>query len=1403
MKLTLFITLLSGVFPFLLFGQVNHGYFEVLASDDGLSENHVNCIYQDATGFMWFGTFDGLNRYDGYNLEAFKPDPNDANTISGILIYALTGDRRGNLWIGTTGTGLNRYNPDTELFQRFKHAPDNPGSVGSDFIQSLLVDRYNRLWVGTDKGVSCLRLDDWEDDEEAAFIQLELEKELSVNVIFEDKDGRIWLGTNTGLYLIENREAQPRLVTVLEGEELRTINAITEAPEGGIIVGGSFGLFQQIPPGGDGIVFRRISERGAENLTIDSTRLNIWVGTRNGLEVYGIGNGGEPLVLKTRFEHKTANENSISTNTIEDLYTDRAGHIWIGTFGGGVNQYNPDRKNFHQLEQCDVPSELAGNGIRALYQTEDKRLWIGTVGGGLLVADTALRPKVQPRFTKMDGPERIYAVHEVRNASGHYLYVGTDVGPGLYRMDLSEEVPTSEPVHSLENTVMSIMEDSRNRLWFGTYAGGLHLWTPNPSSAGGYDKKIFLPGGEGAIPSPIVRSLLEDRRGNIWIGTGDGLAMLTAREVMTEKPVFQVYRNVEGDETSLSQNYILPLFESEAGTIWIGTFGGGLNRFVPANEGKAAYFQQITEHDGLPNGVIKSILEDGEGQLWVTSNKGIMKYYPESDRIQSFDRSDGLRSNEFQELAGYRQSNGLMVYGGVNGLDFFYPHEIEDGKAGLQPVLTHLEISHAPVIPGRKYKSRQVLEKRLSQTDHIELRHSENSISLEFAALDYATPEKTRFAYKLEGFNEDWVYLTANQRRATYTNLPCRDFTFLVKAENSDGIWSDEPTRLDISISPPFYLAWYAYIFYGLLVLGVLYAFRRYSLIEVEEKNRLVIENVSREKMRELNQLKLQFFTNISHEFRTPLTLIIGPLETMIQSGGALTEENRRNYQHLMYKNAKYLLRLVNQLLDFRKLDQGLMPLQVSKRDIVDFIREITGPFEFMANKKGVEYIVSAEEEPITLWFDPDVLEKVVYNLLANAFKFTPPGGRVEINIRKDVSASSGFGSVMLTVSDTGAGIARKHVKRIFDRFYKSSADKALNREGAGIGLAYTKSLLDLHHSQISVRSKVGEGTTFQVQLSLDKSIYAKDEFQTGATTTYLSQSDPLDYVLPETEYQPVETNLPQATLAPGAHIVRQGEDESPLLLYIDDNADLRDFIRSSMAADFRVMAADGGMAGLELAKTSLPDIVITDLMMPEVDGMQVLQKLKEDPSTSHIPVIMLTAKSTMEARIEGVGYGADGYVTKPFNVELLRQQIINIIQRREVLHDRFRREVITSPKEVTVTNADEEFLQRAMAIVEENMSNTEFSVEQLVKEMRVSRSKLYLKLKALTGQSSSEFVRTVRLKRAVQLLENSGYSVKEVMFMTGFNTASYFSKCFRQQFGIVPSEYIKSRKKAAAEGEA
>ncbi|MBX2874885.1 MAG: response regulator [Saprospiraceae bacterium] len=1374
--------------------QASQIRFEHITSEHGLSENVVNCIFQDSKGFIWVGTNDGLNRYDGYHFRVFNPAPDDNQSINSNLIFAINEDLNGNIWIGTTGSGLNKFDPRTETFEQFQRDPQRTTTLSNDQVTSLYTDRHGRLWVGTLDGLNVILPD--AQPEDSNYIQpiaIAAPNALPVNEITEDKAGNIWMATRLGLYKCDARDLNGkydfRRIDVA-GLVSRNLKSIEIDAHGRLVVGGPPGVYYQTG-GGAHPIFEQIGETINVQSILTEGEDKVWVGTYTGLQAFKLGpRGTDPELIET-FNPVAENPYSLNKNVIRALQKDRSGIIWVGTSGGGLNKFDPSRKPFFHFGQNLRRDGNRYTEIRSMLEDSYGNLWVGTEGGGLFwyPGNTSAAPYAE--FYSIPSSASVFALEEIQENGQTYLLVGSEDTPTLRKLLISATgAGASEVVPGVIGSVFSILQDERGIIWVGTYNKGLERWLPK--EGGGYTRNWFTKE-DGDLANDIVRRVFEDAHGNIWIGTAKGLHKIEAAETTKEHPEIVLFQNTEEDARSLSHNYVLDIFESSSGYLWIGTFGGGLNQLVYEEDGRGAYFKRYWEKDGLPSNTIKGILEDEVGQLWLTGNGGLSKFDPETETFQNYSTTDGLQSAEFFEAAKAKRMDGSLLFGGVNGFNAFLPQSIQENTNQPKVVFTRLLVHNQEVAPNEAVNGRVILDQAVTESEGIQLAYRQNDFSVEFAALHFADPQKNEYAFKLEGYHEDWIEVGAEKRYATFTNLPHGNYTLLVKASNADRVWDPEPARLQIRIKPPFWLAWPAYVLYGVLIVGALWLFRRYTIINVKEKHQLMLEHMEREKLEELNQMKLRFFTNISHELRTPLTLIISPLEFILEKGKTLSSENLQQQYHYMYKNAKYLLRLVNQLLDFRKLDQGSLNVRVRRGDIKAFIENVTQPFQFLANKKSIDFDLGHSESDIYTFFDPDLIEKIMYNLLSNAFKFTPAGGtiRVEVKERYMQNKSGKDPFVEIRVQDDGIGISRSQQKKIFERFHKGE-NKKMNKDGAGIGLAYTKSLVELHHGAISAESIKGKGSCFIVILPMNKNAYLKSEIEQGKIEQFQADSDPLEYLVAE----PV-AEVSGASI--GMNSIEQ-EKELPLLLFVDDNADIRSFIKEGFQNDFRIIEAEDGELGYEVALSSLPDIIVSDVMMPNMDGIELCKHLKTNPLTSHIPIVLLTAKSADEDELEGLRTGADAYVVKPFKLDILRAQLMNTYLQRERLKQRFRQEVLLQPEEITVTTADEEFLKRAVSIIEDHMSDSEFNVEALVKEMFLSRSKLYLKLKALTGQSSSEFIRTIRLKRAIQLLEKSDYTIKEIMFMTGFNTASYFSKCFKNQFGVVPSEYLKQKKKRAEE---
>ncbi|UZO82309.1 ATP-binding protein [Aquimarina sp. ERC-38] len=1400
-KTVRFFLILLILEPFTAYTQ-NALNFEHLTTENGLSQSDVNTIFQDDDGFMWFGTHDGLNRYDGYEFTIYKPDIKNTKSISSNLVWKIIDDEQGNLWIGTTGGGLNYFNRETEEFTSFTSDKNNKNSIHNDYITQLFRDSANRLWVGNSSSIDMVDLNQPLDSLKFKHFNLYPNTEAPTgkrNIVFsffEDSTGQIWIGgakTLSKLARDRNGDFYFQCLNDLTNFPDSNVMAINEDSYGNLILGTKDGLYRYLRETANKEV--QFIHEGVFN-SVQISNQHIWAGTDDGLlEFSNLSETEAPELISTYRYDPQNSEKSLTKNTIKSLYIDSTGIVWVGTNGGGVNKFDPQRKQFWHFKKSLDPGSLSNNKIRSIYQDSYQNLWVGTEGGGLNLQSKDGSDRGFKNFKMLS---KVFALEEIQLKNKRRLLIGCENSPGMFGIDLDGDKPITDkdikPMEDTPNSVFSLMQDNAKNVWIGTYTSGVRRWLINKDSLS-FTKDIlrYDATNEFSISNNIVRDIHQDSQGNIWFATGKGLSRLTPNQIRSKNPKFDVFKNNPKDDTSLSHNYILTVFESKSGTIWIGTFGGGLNKLIPGSGSQSIRFKSYSENDGLPNNVIKGILEDEQDNLWLSTNKGISKFDPREETFQNYDVNDGLQSNEFSELAAFKTVDGKLLFGGVNGFNAFYPEEIINNTFIPETVFTNFSIFNKPIAIGESINGRVILDKSINEIKEIELKHIENSFSFEFAALHYAASKKNKYAYKLEGFDEEWVYTSSDNRYATYTNLEPGLYTLKVKASNNDNVWLETPISLDIHVKPPLWKTNAAKICYLLLAIGLLLAFRRYTIIRANRKHRLDLEYLEKEKNEEIQKVKLEFFTNISHEFRTPLTLIKGPLDFLIKKGNTLSAKEVKDQYILMRKNTDYLLRLINQLLDFRKMDHGKMNLNLSKSNIVEFLKEISEPFQFLGLKKDISFDVTISKDTIYSWFDADAIEKIINNLLSNAFKFTPEHGTISLKIfdgkdpKKPTFPDLEIDEskyILIQVKDSGPGIPAHRIQHIFERFYtEADLSSHLKTKGTGIGLSYTKNLVELHQGIIKVKSNAETGTTFSVWLPKEKETYIKKSglkfHEVFEASTFITQEDA------DTHAIGVMDDIADNNMI-------RSRSKLPVLLIVDDNPDIRSFIKKGLGESYYIYEAENGEKGFELVKKVMPNLVVTDLIMPVMDGIALCNKLKSTKETSHIPVVMLTAKISQEKEIEGLKTGADAYIRKPFDMELLELKLANILKQREELRKRFNKDIVLQPKDVTVTSSDEIFLQNAIEIVEKHMMNSDFSVEMLVKEMNMSRSNLYLKTKELTGLSSSEFIRNIRLKRAVQLFEKSDLSVKEIMYRTGFNTASYFSKCFKKQFGVIPSKYVR-----------
>ncbi|MBT1709051.1 response regulator [Fulvivirgaceae bacterium PWU5] len=1347
--------------------------FHALPEKLGLSQSSINCILQDRTGYLWIGTWSGLIRYDGYTATVFHSD-NAPDKIRSNKITTIYEDRKGSIWIGTHRGGLFRYDHGTDKFTHFQHQPGNPASLSNDNVWALQEDDQGQLWVGTEYGLNLLN--EATGSFRAFVLDVNDTTTLSqpfVTDIFLSSTGDLWVGTEYGL----NRMIPPRANGGKDYMFVRYLYNDAD-PADASLHHHIYHIEETRHRGRPPVIWystkkgiKRVDETGTVNyivegkssgynlfrafMVVDGEHPYILAGSEMGLNFFDPEAGRFMRFLGG--DDRTVN---LSHNTVTSLFLDRGGVLWVGT-KKGLNKYDSYAKGFaaHKTSAFDPTRSI----ITGLRSARDGGYWISTLGGGLF------------RFT--NGTFRRYTIrHREANDFTDFIQVlFTDsrgnvwvstAGDGVYTF--SEKVVGNNPQITQfkhyglrsaapisDDYVMSFAEDVRGNIWLGTWSGGLNMITPEGRVVQ-YQAPLLE-----RVPMVVMHA---DHAGALWIGSrGNGLYRV--RRTTQGLDVRHYYRG-DSLHSELTNNFINAMYEDHAGGLWIGT-EGGLNTFDRRTE----TFRPHAFEAGPSNNVLVSILEDDSGKLWLAHWDGLTVIDPGNPHfVKSYDSHDRIQGGFFYNHVCYKDPKGLLLFGGSEGFNIIDPAAAVPNPVVPNVVISDFQVFNKPVPVGAAFGGRVVLEKPLAETSEVTLKHFENSISFEFTALMYAAPEKTRYAYKLEGFDKDWNYTQATRRYANYTNLNPGHYQFKVKATTSDGVWSEAESEASLVILPPWWKTTWAAVGYVLASLLILHFFRKLILMRANFRHDLKVERLQRENLEKLNQAKLQFFTNISHEFRTPLTLILGPLHSLLDSAGV--GKPVRDQLLVVQNNGQRLLHLVNQLLDFRKAESGNLSLAVSEGNMVQFVQEVKLSFDALAAELQLSFTLQASSPVVHVWFDRDHFEKILFNLLSNAFKNTPAGGRVVLWVQELEDA------VAVIVEDSGKGIRREHVEHIFQSFFSYDEDR--HHAGTGIGLALTKSLIDMHQGTITVESEEHVFTRFIIRLRKGSTHFDASQRASG-----IEETDAFIYTVP-----PVGDTAPVCTEPP-----EHPEDVQKLLI-VEDNAGVRDYIRSIFQAEYSIREAADGQEGLAIAQDEIPDIIISDVMMPVMDGITLCRTLKTSARTAHIPVILLTARTSLLFKVEGLETGADDYVTKPFHPQVLQLKVRNMLRRREQLHAAFqdRSTLRLSPKQVTHTSTDARFVQQVLESIERNMGNPAYGVEDLGRDVAMSRTQLYRKLKAVSGQSANEFIRTIRLKRAAQLLALGELTIAQITYEVGFNDLPYFRECFKKLFGVTPSAYGISR---------
>ena len=957
----------------------------------------------------------------------------------------------------------------------------------------------------------------------------------------------------------------------------------------------------------------------------------------------------------------------------------------------------------------------------------------------------------------------------------------------------------SNDMYSLsDNNVYCVYEDHHGRIWAATFAGGI-----NYISQGEHGETVFINHRNNLKGYPIdvcykARFITSDNNGRLWVGTTTGAVAFDENFKKPEDIQFHHFSRVPNDTKSLSNNDVHWIIATQQKELYLATFGGGLNKLISISENGHGEFKSYSVLDGLSSDVLLSIREDHKQNLWISTENGICKFVPSGERFENYDERSISFRVRFSEAASTLTSGGDMLFGTSNGLFMFTPDSIRKSSYVPPVVFSKLMVANEDVIPGEK----SILKVDLDDTQELVLSHDENIFSVQYAALDYTNPQNIQYAYILDGFEKQWTFAD-RQRSVTYTNLPKGDYIFRVRSTNSDGVWVDNERILNITILPSFWETPLAYVLYVCFVLLIIFV-AVYILFTIYRlKHEVSVEQ-------QISDIKLRFFTNISHELRTPLTLIAGPVEQVLKNDKLPADA--REQLVVVERNTNRMLRLVNQILDFRKIQNKKMKMQVQQLNVVAFVRKIMDNFESVAEEHNIDFLFQTEKEALNLWVDADKFEKIVFNLLSNAFKYTPNGKMITVFIREDE------GTVSVGVQDQGIGIAENKRKSLFVRFENLVDKNIFNQASSGIGLSLVKELVEMHKATISVDSRLGEGSCFKVDFLKGKEHYNSSvEFILEDSVAPLSMERIVDIANSSLQTEAAIADAPDLEVS----AVKEEAEESSskeLMLLVEDNQELRSFLRSIFASTYRVVEASEGMEGWSKALKYLPDIIISDVMMPEKDGIEMTRELRADMTTSHIPIILLTAKTTIESKLEGLEYGADDYITKPFSATYLQARVENLLMQRKKLQNFYRdslthvtvsetpvaqgetlaghasAEPVSSaaeePAMPEMSPNDRKFMDKLVDLMEQNMDNGELVVDDLVRELAVSRSVFFKKLKTLTGLAPIEFIKEMRIKRAAQLIETGEFNMTQISYMVGINDPRYFSKCFKAQVGMTPTEY-------------
>ena len=1331
-KYFFFSIILISFSPFIIYSQTSVLNFKHFSVDQGMSSTSVGSIYQDRTGYMWFANSNGIDRYDGYNFISYKY-PRESSPLVNRFPGTISEDAEGNIWFPSYNGGLEKLNPKTNTLTNYKPDPKQANTEWANIVLAVYIDKKDVLWVGTGNGFY-----KFNKDKQTFTTYRHNETDPyslgsnNVNDIYEDRSGTLWLATGSGLDRFDRETNQfyhywhyPNNYWGDSKTGMHWLQCIIEDNAGVLWLGTDGGLVEFDTKSNKFTLYRHdpkivlVNKRNTILSLCDDGSGNLWLGTQAGLCIFN-----KKTKSFSTYVHDEKNSKSLSSNIINSIFRDRAGSIWISTNQGGVNRVDHPNPLFTKyIFGSGKKGTLSSDKVLYLYPGKMETVWVCTWNGLEI-------------FDSKNETFKIYDFNYTsvfQDNSGNILVCLKSSG-GLYKFNINDNwtcyINPANWGHFEE--FYSFYSRLSDQVWLGTIKGDLYLFNPF-TLIKKWITKI----------NNSVNLLYQDSFGLVWFGgTKTGLFCYDPNSGIVKE-----YKSESKNTATLVDNSILSICEDQNKTLWIGS-SRGLVRYNRSQN----TFTRFLDKDGFLNEGVQQILGDDHDNVWMSTGKGITKFNPLTGKFKNYYSSDEFANINFYIQSGCRTENGEMYFGGENGFIRFHPDSIKDNSF-IPPII---------ITSFRKF------EKPFPFGKEVELQHSDNYISFDFVALSYINSEKNQYAYIMEGLDKEWIYC-GTRRYASYPNLGPGEYIFRVKGSNSNLEWNEAGASLRIIILPPWWRTIWAYIFYILFIASIIYYTWRMQLKRVRVKHEFEMSKFEAQKLHEVDEMKSRFFANISHEFRTPLTLILGPVKQVIER---TKETKTKEDLNLVHRNANRLLGLVNQLLDISKIESGNMKLQTTPINIIPYLKALVLSFTSYAERKRITLKFISDVDELTVYIDKDKFEKIINNILSNAFKFTPDEGSIKVAVNQDNK------NLRITVSDTGVGIPSEKLQKIFDRFYQVDGSHTREQEGTGIGLSLTKELVELHKGTIEVESEEGKGSSFIISIPLGTDHLKPDEI-VELESDKIEQIQ-INNILANTPVS--KTNLPDIDLVTNT--------DKPILLIVEDNYDVRNYIRTNLDNGYRIIEAVDGEDGWNKSTNNLPDLIVSDVMMPKMDGFELCKRLKTDERTSHIPVILLTAKAAKQDKLDGYEIGADDYIMKPFEPDELSARIKNLIDQRKKLHEHFKNKGMFELTQTKITPVDKKFMQKAFDIINQNMSDPIFSVETFSELLNVSRSVLHRKIVSLTGESPGDLIRQIKLKRASELIEQKFGNLSEIALEIGFTNPAYFSEAFKKQFGLSPSQF-------------